>query len=77
MTDLLIRNVPGRTLAALKARAKRNGHSVAAEALSILEAGARFNGDDFADEIVRLRASGKVSFDVSALLDALREDRER
>ena len=39
MADLLIRNVPAQTLAAIKERAKRRGLSVQAEALATLERG--------------------------------------
>jgi len=61
----------------LKRRAKRRGTSVQAEALSIIEAGARSSGEDFLEEITRLREGGKLSFDLSAALDALHEDRAR
>jgi len=75
--DLLIRNVPAKTLEKLKRRAKRRGTSVQVEALGIIEAGARYSGEDFLEEVARLRAGGKLSFDVSAALEALHEDRTR
>jgi len=77
MGDILIRKVPEATVARLKARAKRNGRSLQAEALAALEAGGRHSGDAFLDELARLRASKKIRFDVTAALAALREDRSR
>jgi len=77
MTDLLIRNVPADALATLKARAKRNGRSLQAEALALIESGTRKSGDEFVQELRRLRASGNWSFDLSVALDAIRSDRDR
>jgi plasmid stability protein len=39
MADLLLRNVPPKTLDALRARARARNRSVAAEALEVLETG--------------------------------------
>jgi plasmid stability protein len=78
MSDILIRNVPPKTAARLKERAKRNGRSVQAEALAILEAGARYNGDELAEKIRRYRAEGKIPhFDLELALQGLWEDRRR
>jgi plasmid stability protein len=77
MGDILIRNVPAETVARLKARAKRHGRSLQAEALAALEAGGRHSGDAFLDELARLHASKTIRFDVTAGLAALREDRSR
>lgn len=77
MTDILIRNLPDATLARLKARAKRHGRSLQAEALAALEAEGPYSGDAFVDDVARLRAEGKLSFDLRAALAALRDDRKR
>jgi plasmid stability protein len=77
MPDLLIRNVPARAVAALKRRAKRHGRSLQREALAIVESAARATGDDLADELERMRASGVLALDAEAALAALREDRTR
>jgi len=77
MSDLLIRNVPAKTLAALRTRAKSNGSSVQSEALAALEAGTRNSGDTLIDDVRKLRAEGKLSFDLRAALEALRTDRAR
>jgi len=77
MADMLIRNVPPRTVAELKRRAKRHGRSLQAEALAALEAGGRCSGDAFVSELEHLRSEGKLNFDVGAVLGALREDRDR
>lgn len=77
MTDMLIRDVPEATVARLKARAKRHGRSLQAEALAQLEAEGLYSGDAFVDDVARLRAEGKLSFDLSAALAALHNDRKR
>jgi plasmid stability protein len=77
MTDVLIRNVPEATVARLKARAKRHGRSLQAEALAVLVAEGPYSGDAFADDVARLRGEGKLSFDLTAALTALRDDRKR
>jgi plasmid stability protein len=77
VTDILIRNVPQATIARLKARARRHGRSLQAEALAALEAEGPYSGEALIDEVTRLRADGKLSFDLSAALGALRDDRKR
>ena len=76
MADILIRNVPAETIAKLKQRARRRGRSLQAEALEALESDAH-SGDVFVDEVERLRSEGRLSFDLSRALEALREDRLR
>jgi plasmid stability protein len=77
MGDILIRNVPEVTVARLKARAKRHGRSLQAEALAALEAEGPYSGTALVNELDRLRGQGKLDFDIDAALAALREDRER
>lgn len=77
MTNLLIRNVPERTVAELKQRAKRRGRSLQAEALAALEAEGPHSGDAFAAEVERLHSEGKLHFSISAALEALYEDYSR
>ncbi len=73
MGDLLIRNVPRRTLDALKARAQRRGRSVQAEALELLEQAEQPAG---AALVEWLKANRTPGVDVQAALRALREDRD-
>jgi plasmid stability protein len=77
MGDILIRNVPEVTVARLKARAKRHGRSLQAEALAALEAEGPYSGTALVNELDWLRGQGKLDFDVEAALAALREDRAR
>ena len=77
MGDILIRNVPEVTVARLKARAKRHGRSLQAEALAALEAEGPYSGTALVNERDWLRGQGKLDFDVEAALAALREDRAR
>ena len=77
MGDILIRKVPETTVARLKARAKRHGRSLQAEALAALEAEGPYSGTALVNELERLRKRGQLSFDVGAALAALREDRAR
>ena len=77
MTNLLIRNVPERTVAKLKRRARRHGRSLQAEALAALEAEGPHSGDAFVAEVERLHSEGKLHFSVPAALEALYEDRSR
>ena len=77
MADILIRNVPPCTIAELKRRARDHGRSLQAEALALLEAGARRSGDDYVVKLRRLRSQEKLNFDVAAALEALRGDRNR
>jgi plasmid stability protein len=77
MGDILIRNVPEVTVARLKARAKRHGRSLQAEALAALQAEGPYSGTAFVNELNRLREQGALNFDVDEALAALREDRAR
>lgn len=77
MGDILIRNVPEATVAKLKARAKRHGRSLQAEALAALEAEGPYSGTAFVNLVEELRAAGKLEFDLPSALKALREDRMR
>jgi hypothetical protein len=77
MRNILIRNVPGATVARLEARAKRNGRSLQAEALAALQAEGPYSGTAFVNELDRLREQGQWNFDVDAALAGLREDRAR
>jgi plasmid stability protein len=77
MGDILIRNVPEATVARLKARAKRNGRSLQAEALAALQAEGPHSRTAFLNEVARLREQGQWDFDVDAALAGLREDRAR
>jgi plasmid stability protein len=77
MGDMLIRNVPEVTVARLKARAKRHGRSLQAEALAALQAEGPYSGTALLKELHRLREQGQWDFDVEAALAALREDRAR
>ena len=77
MPDLLVRNLSPETIAALKARAKRNNRSTQAEVAEILErqvldeARARL---DAAIRQARAESAGKTFPDAAELI---REDRER
>lgn len=77
MRDMLIRNVPEATVARLKARAKRNGTSLQAEAPAALQGEGPYSGTAFLDELDRLREKGQWNFDVDAAIAGLREDRAR
>ena len=80
MADLLIRNVPAQTLAAIKERAKRRGLSVQAEALATLERGAQPNGIGLVAwlKTVRPKApAAEIDAAVEAATAAIRADHER
>jgi hypothetical protein len=77
MANLLIRNVPERTVAKLKQRAKRHGRSLQAEALAALEAEGPHSGNAFVAEVERLHNEGSLRFNVAAALQGLYEDRRR
>lgn len=75
MTDILIRNVDGKTVARLKSKAKRSGRSLQGEVLQILRQAA---GDSIAQVVAtgkKWRASQTRKFSDSTAL--LREDRAR
>ncbi|HEY7061176.1 MAG TPA: hypothetical protein VII06_06840 [Chloroflexota bacterium] len=79
MPDVLIRNVPDATLAALKHRAGADRRSLQQELLGILEAAIADQASPTPAEIAatiraRLAASGRAFGDSTALV---REDRER
>jgi plasmid stability protein len=75
MGDLLIRNVPATTLEALKVRARRGGRSVQAEALELLSKATEPAGAVLADW---LEANAHpMSIDINAIVDSIREDRDR
>jgi plasmid stability protein len=78
MGQLLVRDVPDATIAALKERAKENGRSAEAEHRAILEAALAKKKNDAWAEMDRLRnelaESGRTFEDSTALI---REDRDR
>ena len=73
MPDLLIRNVPAKTLAALKDRARQRGRSVQAEALDALTAGAQPIGRALVAWLQTVRRS---DIDTEAGIAAIREARD-
>jgi plasmid stability protein len=77
VANILVRNVPAATVEKLKERARRHRRSLQAEALAALQADVTHSGDAFVDELERLSGEGKLSFDLTAALLALREDRVR
>jgi plasmid stability protein len=76
MADLLIRNVPADTLAAIKERAKRRGRSVQAEALETLKVGAQPTGLGLVAWLKTIRPPNATQADVDAATAAIREDRD-
>jgi hypothetical protein len=79
MPDILVRDVPLRTVEALKQRAKQNRRSLQQELICILEATAHESAAQNAARIAaqiraRLAAGGRAFGDSAALV---REDRER
>jgi plasmid stability protein len=76
MADLLIRNVPADTLAAIKERAKRRGHSIQAEALETLKLGAQPTGLGLVAWLKTIRPPNATQADVDAATAAIREDRD-
>ncbi len=78
MGDLLIRDVPEKIVARLKARAKRRNRSLQQELHSILVATATQSSSEIFKQASRMRAKlrkKRISFSDSAEL--LREDRSR
>ena len=76
MADMLIRDLDNKTLAALKARARRNGRSLQAELLELLQATAATERKDWlrlVDEI-RAKTAGRKHSDSAELIA---EDRGR
>jgi plasmid stability protein len=76
MADLLIRNVPVETLAAIKERAKRHRRSVQAEVLAALTLGARPTGPDLVAWLKTIRPPNATRADIDAGTAAIREDRD-
>jgi plasmid stability protein len=76
MADLLIRNVPADTLAAIKERAKRRGRSMQAEALETLKLGAQPTGPGLVAWLKTIRPPNATQADVDAATAAIREDRD-
>lgn len=73
MGDLLIRNVPKRTLDSLKARAKQKHRSVQAEALEVLESVNLTAGDRM---LAWLEVHPQPGLQSGPGLRAIREDRD-
>jgi len=73
MGDILIRNVPTRTLDALRTRARRRGRSVQAEALELLEQATQPVGAALVDWLAERRVPG---VEVRAAITAIREARD-
>lgn len=71
MGDLLIRNVPKRTLDGLKARARRHKRSLQAEALDLLERSSAAAGDSMVEWLSQVRAPGlRAASGISAIRQA-------
>ena len=78
MAQLIVRDLDEDIVAALKARAARNGRSAEAEHRRILEAALRENGSDmaaFADAAARLRARYRSRLDSTEVIRAARDQR--
>jgi plasmid stability protein len=76
VADLLIRNVPADTLAAIKERARRRGRSLQAEALETLKLGAQPTGPGLVAWLKTIRPPDATEADVDAGIAAIREDRD-
>ena len=79
MPDVLVRNIPAETLAALKIRARQHRRSLQQELAALLEEAAQQAAQPSPDEIAaairtRLARPGRVFTDSTALI---REDRAR
>jgi plasmid stability protein len=78
MAQLIVRDLDEEIVAALKARAARNGRSAEAEHRRILETALRENGPDmaaFADAAARLRARYQSRLDSTEVIRAARDQR--
>lgn len=73
MGDLLIRNVPKRTIDSLKARARRHGRSLQAEVLSLLQQVDIPDGDRMIEWLNSVRQPG---LSARPGIDAIRKARE-
>jgi plasmid stability protein len=71
--DILIRNVPGHVLDALRSRARERGRSVQAEALDALRAGLRPMGRSLVEWLHTIAEPG---IDVEVGLKTIREQRQ-
>ena len=78
VADLLVRNVPAETLAAIKERAQRRGRSVQAEALDILNLGVQPTGLGLVAWLKTVRPpNANAEADAAAGTAAIREDRDK
>lgn len=79
MAQILVRNLPEKTLRRLKDRAKRAGRSLQAEAKQILEHEAtRMSWEEFRETTARFRAEiAKRGPQKTDSTDLIREDRDR
>lgn len=77
MAQLLVRNVPDDVVAALKRRAKANGHSVEAEHRLVLAATLKPSLGRFIERATKLREEtrGKIKTDSVDLIRADRDSR--
>ena len=78
MAQLIVRDLDEDIVAALKARAARNGRSAEAEHRRILEAALREDGQDmaaFAAAAARLRARFRSRLDSTEVIRAARDER--
>ena len=73
MSDLLVRNVPKKTLESLRARARRHGRSVQAEVLQLLER-ARLPAGDLL--LVWLNNTKERGISSQPGIDAIRQTRD-
>jgi antitoxin FitA len=78
MAQVIIRNLDPETVAALKARAKRNGRSLEAELRDVLtQSVARDTREEFLEWVDKHRLPGGPDVDVVALIHKGREERTR
>ncbi len=78
MAQVIIRNLDAETVAALKARAKRNGRSLEAELRDVLtKSVARDAREEFLEWVDQHRLPGGPDVDVVALIHQGREERTR
>lgn len=75
MGDLLIRNVPKKTLDGLKARARRHGRSVQAEALDLLERSSEPAGASMLEWLSRVREPGMRAASGVKAIREMRDER--
>ena len=77
MAQLIVRDLDESVVAALKARAARNGRSAEAEHRRILEAALGREGEmsEFAEAAARLRARFRSGLDSTELIRAARDER--